>query len=205
MAERNNDKLYKLVVTAFFAAIVVVLQVTLGLITVGEINLNFVLIPILLAAALYGKMAGTIAGGAFGITVFIQCITGTQVFGAMLLSINWFYTFVACVGRGLLVGFLAAVIYQASAKAVKSRYLRALIASVAAPIINTGIFLLCYALMFNENMRGFMLSEGAGAMYILFIFLTGINFVFEFASTVIIAPPVAVVLEKAKNQLAKNG
>lgn len=199
MSNVRNEKLFKLVATAVFAAIVILLQLTLGLITVSTINLNFVLIPIVLAGILFGALSGTIAGTAFGITVFIQCMTGAQAFGYVLFAINPFYTFIACVGRGALVGLLPALIYKGLSGCIKNKYISTLLTSLSAPVLNTGIFLLCYATLFNGHMHELMTGEGAGVMYVLFILLAGVNFIFEFVTSGVIIPPVAVVLDKVKN------
>ncbi|MBO7400120.1 MAG: hypothetical protein J6U75_02800, partial [Clostridia bacterium] len=52
----GNKKIYKLTAAGIFAAIVVVLQCTLGLIVIPgtTVNLNFVLIPIVIAGIIYG-------------------------------------------------------------------------------------------------------------------------------------------------------
>lgn len=195
----KNEKLYKMVGTALFAAVVVLFQLTLGLITVGTVNLNFVLVPIALSGILFGAFSGAITGFAFGLTVFFQCITGAQgPFGSALFSINPYYTFIACAARGLIVGLLAALICQALTKTVKNRFACALITSIAAPILNTGIFLACYALFFNSHMHEIMTAEGAGVLYVLFILLAGLNFVFELVTSILLIPPISVVLEKAK-------
>ncbi len=202
MSKVRNEKLFNLVATALFAAIVVLLQLTLGLITVGTINLNFVLIPITLAGILFGALPGAVVGTAFGITVYIQCVTGAQAFGNVLFGINPYYTFIACVGRGFLVGLITALIYRGLSKAIKNNLISFIVTSVFAPVLNTGIFLACYATMFNGHMHDLMSDQGAGVMYVLFILLAGVNFVFEFGTSLVLIPPIAAVLEKAKNAKA---
>ena len=190
----NKSKLYKITAAGVFSAIVVVLQCTLGLITVGTVNLNFVLIPIIIAGYLYGPAVGTITGLAFGLTVFIQCITGAQgVFGSTLLNINWFYTFMLNVVRGALIGFVPAMLWRALSK-VGNLYVRALIPALVTPVVNTGLFLIGYAVFFNGHMHELMNALGASVMSLLFITLAGLNFVFEFITSGVIIPPVATAL-----------
>lgn len=197
----NKSKLYKITAAGVFSAIVVVLQCTLGLITVGTVNLNFVLIPIVIAGIIYGPFVGTVTGLAFGITVFIQCLTGTQAFGALLLDINWFFCFILCVFRGFLIGFVPAIIWKACS-GIKNNYLRALIPSLVTPVVNTGFFLLGYAVLFNGHMHSIM-PEGAGVIYFLFITLAGVNFVFEFVTSGLLIPPVAAALVKSLEKKAE--
>ncbi len=203
MMRENRSRLYKITAAGVFSAIVVVLQCTLGLITVGTVNLNFVLIPIIIAGYLYGPAVGTITGLAFGLTVFIQCITGAQgVFGSTLLNINWFYTFVLNAVRGALIGLVPALLWKAFS-GFKNLYVRALIPALVTPVVNTGLFLLGYAVFFNGHMHELMNSLGASVMSLLFITLAGLNFVFEFATSGIIIPPVAVALVKYSHSHSK--
>ena len=64
-----------------------------------------------------------------------------------LLSINWFYAFLGCVVRGVIAGWLPAFVFKIAAK--KSETVGAVVASVLAPIINTGIFSLCVFTIFE--------------------------------------------------------
>lgn len=203
---RDRSKLYRLTVIAVFCAIVVVMQCTLGVVTIGPVNLNFVLIPILVAGMLFGKAAGALAGTAFGIATFIQCITGTQAFGSILLNINWFYCFVMVVARGALVGFVPALLYQALKKCVSNKVLRSVICSAIAPVLNTGLFILCFAVFYNAKMSEMVSEAGVTSLYFLFIAIPGINFILEFASSVLITPPVTVALDKSTEaKTVQNG
>lgn len=200
----GNKKIYKLTAAGIFAAIVVVLQCTLGLIVIPgtTVNLNFVLIPIVIAGIIYGPFVGSVAGLAFGVTVFIQCLTGTQAFGALLLGINWFYCFVLCVIRGLLIGLVPAYIWK-WCSGIKNNYVRALVPSIVAPVLNTGLFLLGYAVFYNEHMHSLMDETGAGMFYLLFILLAGFNFIFELATSVVLIPPTAAALLKSLEKKAE--
>ena len=196
MTKVNNEKLYKLVATAIFSAAVVVLTLTMGMIKIGSFNLTFALVPIVLAGVFFGIVPGTIAGFAFGLTVFIQCATGLEPSGHALFVINPFYTFVATVVRGALMGFLTALVFRGLTKVIKNMYIKEFAASVLAPVFNTGLFLLIYATLFNPQMKEFAAAEGASALYLLFIIIAGVNFLVEVATTVVVTPPIAVVLEK---------
>lgn len=191
----NRNRLRLITAAGIFSAIVVILQCTLGLITVGTVNLNFVLIPIVVSGIVYGPYVGSVTGFAFGMTVFIQCLTGAQgVFGSALIEINWFYCFALCALRGLLAGLIPALIWKLCAR-IRNSYLRALLPAIAAPVVNTGLFLLGYAVFFNGHMHSIM-PEGAGVIYFLFIVLAGVNFIFEFVTSTVITPPISAALLK---------
>ena len=61
--------------------------------------------------------------------------------------------------------------------------------------MNTGLFLLGYAVFFNGHMHSIM-PEGAGVIYFLFIVLAGVNFIFEFVTSTVITPPISAALLK---------
>ena len=69
---------------AVLLALVVVLQAALGTISIGAVQLNFSLIPIVLGAVLYGAVAGGLLGFACGVVVLVQVITGAGFY-----SIIW--------------------------------------------------------------------------------------------------------------------
>ena len=71
--QSNNSKTYELVLTALFAAIIVVMAVTpLGFIPLGVINATTIHIPVILGAIFLGPKKGAFLGGVFGVTSFVK-------------------------------------------------------------------------------------------------------------------------------------
>ena len=70
----SHAKILRMVQLAFLAALEVVLM--LVYIPVGTINLNFGLVPIVIAAVLFGPGYGAMIGGVSGIVTMIQVLTG---------------------------------------------------------------------------------------------------------------------------------
>ena len=73
---------------ALLVALIIVLQ-TLSMVLpkIGPgISISLVLIPIVLGGAVYGPKVGAILGGAFAAIVYIFCITGFDVGGAMVFQ-----------------------------------------------------------------------------------------------------------------------
>ena len=66
---KNKLFIQKLVGTAILAAVVISLQLILGSIKLGPFNITFTLIPIILAAILYGSLSAAFLGAVFGIMV----------------------------------------------------------------------------------------------------------------------------------------
>ena len=86
-------------------AIVIVLQAMAIAIRFGTFSITLVLIPIVVGAALYGKLAGAWLGLVFGIVVLC---TDAGAF----LAISVPGTIVTCILKGVLAGFFAGVIYK---------------------------------------------------------------------------------------------
>ena len=91
----KNVKVKRMVGIALLIALIVVLQAIGGMIPpIGGFSISLVLIPIVLGAAMYGPGAGALLGTAFGAIVYINCVTGADVGGAMVFQANpvlcWF-------------------------------------------------------------------------------------------------------------------
>ncbi|MEG2118224.1 MAG: ECF transporter S component [Clostridia bacterium] len=196
----NKQKLIMLTGTAAFSALVVVIQLTLGMVTIGTINLNFVLIPIVLSAICFGTLSGVITATTFGIVVYVQSIMGVQAFGLILYNISPLYTAIGCIVRSALVGLLCGLIYKWLSKTKMKKYLAYTITAFCAPIINTGIFMLVLVTLFNGKVNEMVSDGGTTLISFLFVSIAGINFIFEFLTTTILTPPIAAALEKFKNR-----
>ena len=198
MERTNKTRLW--IESTMLVALTVVLQLTAGLVKVGTITFTFVLIPLVIGAVLHGVRGGFIVGTAFGATVFVQSLTGMEPFGAFLLNINWFYTFLAIVGRCVVLGILVALVNKALSKTGLHSYLTSLISSIAAPVINTGIFLLLFSTLFNDVLMGMVPEDGAGVINYIIFGLVGLNFLIEFGTTVILCPPIIMALKTLKSR-----
>lgn len=86
-----------LVEMALLVAIILIMAFTpIGYIRTAGLEITLIVVPVAVGAVTLGPAAGAILGGVFGITSFIQCF-GMSPFGAALLGINGFLTFLVCV------------------------------------------------------------------------------------------------------------
>ena len=109
----KNEKLKRMVGIALLMSLVVVMQFLSGIIPpVGGFSISLVLIPIVLGAAVYGVSAGAILGATFGVVVYINCITGADVGGAMVFQANPVLCFLVVVGKGVLAGIGSGFVYS---------------------------------------------------------------------------------------------
>lgn len=180
-----------------FTAITVVLQLMSYLIKIGTFNLSLVLVPIVLAAVLYGPKYGAAMGGVFGVIVVIASIAGLDGGGHILFQSSPVLTTLVCLVKGIAAGFVSGII----AKALKNFnfYLSVILAALAAPIVNTGIFAVCMLLFFKDTLT--VWANGANLAYYIIFGLIGVNFLIELALNAVLSPvivSVSRVLKKLK-------
>lgn len=171
-----NKQTKKMVGIALLMAMVVVMQFIGGMIPpIGGFTISLVLIPIVVGAAVYGPGAGAILGAAFGVIVFINCVTGADPGGAMVFQANPVLCFLVVMGKGTLAGLAAGLVYRLFAR--RDRYIAMLAAAIVCPLVNTGTFIACMLLFFND-----VLTAWAGGTSLVSYILTGLvlaNFVPE--------------------------
>ncbi|MBQ9429457.1 MAG: ECF transporter S component [Clostridia bacterium] len=180
----SNKKSERLVGVALFTAIVVLLQL-LAIVTRSfglPFSLTFVLVPIVVGAALYGVGAGAWFGFVFGMAVLVS---GDAY---AFLTVNSLGTILTVLVKGAVAGLGAGLVYRALEKF--NRTLAVFAAAAVCPLLNTGIFLIGCKLFFMETLAGW--ADGAGfgsdvAAY-MFLGLVGVNFLVEFAVNLILAP-----------------
>ena len=115
-------------------AVIIVLQLLGGAIRFGTFSVSLVLLPIVVGAALYGAGAGAFLGLIFGAAVLLS---GDAT---LFLGINPVGAVIICLLKGALAGLCAGLLYKAFEK--KNPMLGTVLAAVAAPVVNTGVFLL---------------------------------------------------------------
>jgi uncharacterized membrane protein len=160
-----------------FIAIVIVLQIMAGFVKFGPFPITLALAPIVVGAAVYGKNAGALLGGAFGAVVLIYCIIGVDPGGFILWSANPALTAALCLLKGILAGYAAGAVYSALSK--DNVYLGVICAALICPIVNTGIFLFAMNFFYRDILIEW--AGGASLIYFLFIGIAGINFLVEVA------------------------
>ena len=192
----------KITVMAVFTAIIAVISFlpirTLGL----EITLSMV--PVAVGAMTFGPAAGAFLGGVFGVVSFVQCF-GYSTFGVALLGINPFFTFIVCVPTRILAGWLCGLIFKAISKVDKTRQIGFIIAGIAAPMLNTALFMGTLTLFFynTEFIQGYVGALGAANPIKFILLFVGINAVAEIIAGGVIAYPVAKIFTKAFEKLSR--
>jgi len=184
---------------AFLAAVEVIL--TLLYIPIGTINLNFGLVPIVIAGILLGPAVGALIGAVSGFVTMIQVLTGQGVFYVFLVATNPVMASLLCIVKTAAAGFLSGLVYHLLHKFIRNRTVNSIAAAVVCPVVNTGIFALGMFTIFGEALMAdpeISTWTSGGLAALVFGALIGINFFVELISTVVITPALYEALFASK-------
>ena len=199
MLEKKSTKW--LVRMGVLIAIIVLMSFTpIGYLKVGAIEITFIMIPVIIGAITLGAKSGAILGAVFGITSFIQCF-GASPFGAMLLSINWFFTLLTCLIPRILMGWLTGVIFSALYKKDKTKgnALSFIITSLVAPMLNTFFFMLFIIVLFGSSDYIIELQAGRN-IFAFVVWFVGLNVVIEAAVSFLVGGTISKAVYKFANK-----
>lgn len=198
---KNSRRIKRMVGIATLAAITVVLQVISNYIKFGPVNITLALIPMVVGSILYGPLAG------FGLGTLMGVVILTAPDTALFWNFNPWITIVLCILKTGLAGLASGWIFKGlmQIKALKKfRFPVAVItATLIAPLINTGLFILGTSVLFRGlstvvNGETIVLVPSAGsfgdafAAALGFVILT--NFLVEFAVSVLLSPSVIYLI-----------
>ena len=202
IASRKRMNVVAMVELALLTAAVLILQlagVAIKLPFLGT-PVSLVLVPIALGAMLLGPMAGAWLGFVFGMVVFVVCgVMATDPFTAMLFADHPLLTALTCLVKSTLAGYLAGLVYRVTGG--KKPLLGSFLAAAVTPAVNTGVFILgCVTMM--DTVSGIAAGLGQNFLYFVIIGCAGLNFIFELALNLVLAPAlcrvVAIVAKQKK-------
>ena len=171
---------------AVLLAILLMLEITgLGMFKTFGLELTILQVPVILGAIILGPSAGAILGGAFGLLSFWECF-GKSQFGATLLGINPFLTFLVCVPTRILMGWLCGLIFRAMDRKLagtKGDFASYVVASLSGALLNTLFFMttLCLCFYHTEYIQGFASALGAGNVLLFIVLFVGVQGLVEAA------------------------
>lgn len=178
-------KTVRLAQLSILAALIVVLQLMSYGIKIGTFNLSLVLIPLVIGGVLFGVRSGALLGAVFSVVVIIGCISGMDVGGNVLWNVNPWLTALVCLVKGVAAGAAGgaiAAVFRRFGKPVAG----VIVAAVAVPVVNTGLFTLAMWFLFRETLIAW--AAGQDVVYYIFFGLIGVNFLLEFGLNVVLAP-----------------
>lgn len=195
----TRAKTLRLVQLALLAALEVVLM--LIYIPIGTINLNFGLVPIVIAGVFFGPVSGAVIGGVSGIVTMIQVLTGQSVFYAFLVATNPAAACILCVVKTAVAGFLSGLVYRLFMKFSKFKAANVIASAIVCPVVNTGIFALGMLTIFGKSLMADPVIStwtSGGVVALVFVALIGVNFFVELALNVVLCPVISKALFSIK-------
>ena len=192
MKSTKNNRTNQLVLAAMMTALVVVFQL-LATYTkfFGPFESAIGLIPIAIGACLCGPAIGAWLGLVFGIIVLA---TGG---GALFFAFSIPGTIITVLLKGTAAGFASGLVYKLLEK--KLGFFSAIFASLACPLVNTGIFLLGSAVFFMPHAEAIGSLVGIDeAGFGVFIALALGNFLIEVLMSTVLGPVFVRILKIRK-------
>ena len=208
MKTSSAQKTLQLVQLALLIALVIALQMVSALIPPigGMVSITLTLVPVVVGGILLGKKAGAILGFAFGAIVLINCISALDPGGSILWNANPFFTALICFVKGTLAGFVPALLYKAvkgsgENAGVCREFAATVVAAIAAPIVNTGLFVAGMFLLFKDTLYAWAGGTDI-VMYVLFG-LAGLNFLVEFIINLVLSPAIVRIVAAVSKRVRK--
>lgn len=197
MKTKTTEKTVKLVQISLLVAIILLMAFTpIGYIKTFGLEITLIVVPVTVGAVALGPVGGAILGGIFGATSFIQCF-GMSPFGAALLGINPWATFIVCTVPRLLMGWLSGLIFAGLRKTNIDKNVAIAAANLVGPLLNTLFFMSALVLFFynTEYIQGFVSMLGTNNVVSFIIAFVGINGLIEAVACFILGTAVSKALD----------
>lgn len=173
---KTNQDLRTLTRLALLVAIELVMKaVGLGSVPMGPLYMSFLTLPIAVGAITMGPMAGAVLGGVFGAVSFYDAVTGASAMTGALFQVSPLHTFILCVGMRMLMGLLVGLIFQGLKKADHKGTWSYFVSSMAAPGLNTLLFMGYIVLAFYncDYVQSLVANKGASNPFMFVVLLVG--------------------------------
>lgn len=196
---KTNQDLRTLTRLALLVAIELVMKaVGLGSVPMGPLYMSFLTLPIAVGAITMGPMAGAVLGGVFGAVSFYDAVTGASAMTGALFQVSPLHTFILCVGMRMLMGLLVGLIFQGLKKADHKGIWSYFVSSMAAPGLNTLLFMGYIVLAFYncDYVQSLVANKGASNPFMFVVLLVGVQGVAEFLVSGILGGIVARAVHK---------
>ena len=208
MVNRKKKRILHMVQLGLLTALVFVLQMLGSFIKIGPLPMSFVLVPIVVGAFTLGYKEGAFLGCVFGVITMVMGIAGIDGFSAILWTANPIWFIIICLLKAMLAGLGSGLIYKGLNKLLgeKRILITTVIASVSAPIINTGVFVVGMLLFFFDTMSGLPamfpanFGQYSDAVSLVFLGLAGLNFVGEFIVNLVLSPAIVRIIHVIKKK-----
>ena len=103
-------------------------------------------------------------------------------------------TVIVCLLKGTAAGYVAGLVYRAISK--KNALAAVIVAAAAAPVVNTGLFVLAMLLFYQPQLQAWA-GDTAVATYIV-TGLVGVNFLLELGVNLVLSPTITRLIAAGK-------
>lgn len=194
MQKKTNQMIVNLVLTAVFAALIIVMTVTpfVGYINYGAIEITTLHIVTILAAVTLGPKGGTVVGAVWG----GSCIVRAYVAFPLFLDYGFGNFFVAMLPR-ILVGTLAGLCFKGLSLTKIPKQISAAISAVVGTLTNT----VCVLTAMNIWQKHYNVIETTSLKVVfgsIYQTLIGINGVIELVAAVILVPALFTAIDAVR-------
>lgn len=189
----------QLVLLGLLTAILLLMSYTpLGYLNIGPLAITFNVVPVAIGAVALGPVGGTILGGVFGLTSFLQClgIGLTNAFAITLFEINPLFAAILCFIPRILDGLFLGLIFKPLKKLINT-YAASFIVGFCAALFNTIMFMTALVLLYGNTEYLQSMINGQNILAFVCAFV-GVNAVFEMIASTILTGGVCSALYKAK-------
>ena len=195
----KNRKTLEMVQMAVLIAIILIMSFTsIGYIRTGGLEISIITIPVVIGAMVMGPKAGLILGLVFGFTSFYQCF-GMSPFGATLLGVNPFFTFLVCVPTRGLMGWLTGVLFKLMKSIDKTKIVSYFVGGLIGAFLNTLFFMGMLIICFWGSDYIQSINEALGGLnpFAFVLAFVGVNGLLEMPASCIGGGVIAKALNKA--------
>ena len=186
----STQKTKQTVMMGLLTAVVFFFQCISMSIRTATFSITLSLVPIVVGAALYGKLAGAWLGFIFGVAVLA---TGDA---NVFLAVNVPGTIITVLMKGMLAGFSSGVVYDLLKN--KNDTVATYVSGILTPVVNTGVFILGCLIFFMPTINEW--AGGVKPVKFIFVGLIGFNFFIELAVNLILSPSIAKIIKIGKKE-----
>ena len=171
----KKNKTLEMVQLAVLIAIMLILAFTpLGYLRIGPLAISLMTIPVVIGAMILGPAGGAVLGLVFGLTSFYQCFAGDP-FGAALVAMNPFFTFLVCIPTRTLMGWLSGVIFKALWKIDKTKTVTYFVTGLLGAFMNTLFFMSTLMICFGHTEYLQSMNATGANLFMFAVAFCGIN------------------------------
>ena len=201
----RSESIYELSALGLLTAICFIMCFTpIGYIKTPVLSITLMTVPVIISATVLKPRDSAIIGGIFGITSFIQAVSGMSALTGALFQLNPFFTFILCVVPRVLEGWLGGLIFQGVKKIDKTNFISYAVGSLSVPLLNTLLFMSTLFILFYNSapIQNIASDKGADNVFALFTAMVGVQALIEagicFAIGTAVSKALAVALKKIR-------